>query len=155
VATAISANPASHAELRRHEQRKLLEAYLRTVPTEDAGTIGTVSPSFEARGGPRPQPWAHFEPHVDGTLSIFPAHVLRYTLRVLQQLPWAQQQVLYLTCVLDQAQVDVAVLFRRSPRWVRLTKAQALTTLAEALWDDRGHPRVPAGLRRAVRDRRH
>ena len=155
MGVSLQASPQAHAELRRHEQRRMLEAYLRTVPQEDAGSVGTVRPSFEPPSGPRPRPWAHFEPHVDGTLSIFPAHVLRYTTRVLQQLPWAQQQVLYLTCVLDQAQVDVAVLFRRSPRWVRLTKAQALTTLAELLWDERGHPRVPAGLRRAVQDRRH
>jgi len=59
-------------------------------------------------------------------------------------LPWSQREVLRLCLMLDQSQIDVALLLRRSPRWVRLTKSQALTALAESLWDEHGHPRLPA-----------
>ena len=141
----------TRAELRRHEQRQLLEAYLRTLPHEDAASVGTVSPHLDRTRGPKPQPWAPYERHVDGRLSLFPLHVLVHIHTALALLPWPQHQVLRLCLILDQSQVDVALLLRRSPRWVRWTKARALTALAELLWTHDGHPRVPAEARRRGR----
>src|SRR4051794_8196182 len=135
---------ATRRELARHEQTRLIEAYLRLSSHEEAAAIGTMQPHLDSVRSAKRTPWASFEAVVDRRLRDVPPHLARALPAALARLPWPDREVLRLLCVEELPQAEVAALFRRSGRWVRLRKSSALTALALRLWDADGRPRVPA-----------
>lgn len=137
---APATSPQTEAQLRRHEQYQLVEAYLRIVPLEDAAALGTTRPSLEPRG-PRRTPWAAYEASVDRRLSCFPPALVRLAPTVFARLPWEEREVLRLTLSLDLTQAVCAALFHRSERWVRLRKSEGLRRMVAGIWPAPGPAR--------------